>query len=527
MSSGPQAPPDILVVGAGYNGLLCALVLARSGMTVHVVDDRPVVGGVHRTEFPFANAPRLATFTGAHRLGFVPPNLGIQLGMRLPLAPRVPSLFVPSNSGFLLADAGNDALVGAVATTYGEAPARSLAAMHEELDALVKDLEPAWLAGPMPVEEIADRFVRRSYREALVNLVRGSAASYLARFGIDDDRLVALLAFDALSGSFAAPTAPNTGFPLLLRHAARSMDGGADAIAVGGPAALARAIADAAIAAGATIASSQSVTQILVEGNCAAGVVLADGSVIRATTIVSGADPVRFRATLSADLLPAETMKRIDALAPQAGVVRLHLALARLPSFACLREDRGQHRATTFLFAPSGASLRAFEDAINAASENRFVAPPAIECIFPTASEPSLRDDEGRHAVSILLPWAPYDLAGTTWAAEEERVTSAILALLDAYAPGTSALVVDAVLHHPKKIETHFGITRGHLAHVDETHAFGDRMPYATPASGLYTCGRASAPAGGILGVPGFNAARRVLADLELGLETTAVELKD
>ncbi len=513
-----SSEPDILIVGAGLNGLVCALALAKAGMTVRVVDDRPVVGGVHRTEFPFAKAPKLATFTGAHRLGFVPKNLEVQLGVKLPLAPRDPALFVPGAPA-LLARPGNEALVDAVSAAYGEGQGRALAAMHEELDELVSDLEPAWLAGPMPVEEVADRFVRPARRDALVGLVRGLANAYFARFGIEDDRLKALLTFDALAGSFSSASMPGSGWPLLVRHAART---NGDPIAIGGPGALARALADAIVEAGGTITTSQSVTQITVEGNCAAGVVFADGSTLRCTTIVSGADPIRFRATLDSDMLPPETIRRIEALAPQAGQVRLSLALSALPRFQSMPDDRGQHRATTFIL-PSHAALAA---AVKTASDGRF-APTALELVFPTAIEPSLGDGEGRHAASILVPWAPYDRSGTTWAAEEERVIAEILALVDAHAPGTSALVVDAVLHHPKKLETHLGVTRGHLGHVDDTFALGDRMPYATPVSGLYVCGRGSAPAGGILGAPGFNAARRVLADLELGLETTEVRVKD
>jgi phytoene dehydrogenase-like protein len=87
--------------------------------------------------------------------------------------------------------------------------------------------------------------------------------------------------------------------------------------------------------------------------------------------------------------------------------------------------------------------------------------------------------------------------------------------------------VVDTVLYHPKKIETHFGVTRGHLGHVDDTLLFGDRLPPATPISALYTCGRGCAPAAGVFGVAGVNAGRRVIADFELALERTEVELRD
>jgi phytoene dehydrogenase-like protein len=127
----------------------------------------------------------------------------------------------------------------------------------------------------------------------------------------------------------------------------------------------------------------------------------------------------------------------------------------------------------------------------------------------------------------LLVPWAPYDLAGTTWAAEEEGWLKNVLAVVDAFAPGTSSLVVDVFALSPKKLESHFGVTRGHVHHVDDSLVFGDRLAYTTPIGGLYACGAGCSPAGGVLAIAGHNAAARVLADMELGLEQTDVGLKD
>src|SRR5262249_31642493 len=153
---------------------------------------------------------------------------------------------------------------------------------------------------------------------------------------------------------------------------------------------------------------------------------------------------------------------------------------------------------------------RAFADA----SAGRLPLETPIECIFPTAAEESLRDSDGHHSASLLVPWAPYDIVGTTWSAEEERFTAGLLDMVERFAPGIRSLVVETALYHPKKIETHFGVTRGHLNHVDDTLLFGDRLPPTTPISGLYACGRGCGPAGGVFGVAGLNAARRVVSDM-------------
>ncbi|MDB5220857.1 MAG: dependent oxidoreductase [Myxococcaceae bacterium] len=515
---------DVIMVGAGVNGLVCAIVLARAGLRVHVLEDRPAIGGGCRTEFPFAAAPRLGASTGTHRLGFVPPDLLRLLGLTLPTRPRIPAAFVPTTTpgAFLLAGPGHAAFREAAGTDGA-----ALAAMQAELDEIVLDLAPAWLAGALDVEATGDRFVRASRREAFVALCRGSAGAYVERFGVKSDLVKAAIAADALTGTFGTWSTPGTGAALLVHHAARSSAGGGDAVPVGGIGAVIRVLADAAQMAGATIATGSSATSVIIEGNTAAGVMLADGSALRATTVVSSADPTRLRAMIGDVHLPVEYQRRIDGFARAGSMAKINLALSALPRFVALPEDRGQHGATIHLVPGAGLdAVSRLEATFVEAQDEKLPGAPPIEMVIPTAGDPSLRDAEGHHHASLLVPWAPYDLAGTTWAAEEERWLRNVLGVVDAFAPGTSALVVDAFALSPKKLESHFGVTRGQLHHVDDALIFADRLAVATPIGGLYACGAGCAPAGGVFGVAGHNAAKRVLADMELGLERTEVGRK-
>lgn len=519
---------DVILVGAGANGLVCAIVLARAGLRVHVLEDRPAVGGGCRTEFPFAAAPRLAASTGTHRLGFVPPELLRQLGLKLELRPRDPCTFVPGSSPgeYLLAAAGHAAFREGAARSAPRDVA-ALAAMHDELDAIVRDLAPAWMAGPLDIEATGDRFVRAPRREAFVSLCRGSIGAYVDRFGIESDLVKAAIAGDALASTFGGWTTPGSGAALLVRHAAQSLEGGADAMPEGGMGAVVRMLADKALAAGATIATGKSATKIIVEGNAAVGVALADGEILRATTVISSADPARLRAMIGDVHLPQEYRSRVDGFTRPGSVAKVNLALSALPRFAALADDHGQHRATIHLVPGAGRDgIARVEASFAEAAAGRVPAAPPLELVLPTASDPSLCDAEGRHHASILVPWAPYDLSGTTWAAEEERFLKGVLAVLDSFAPGTSSLVVDAFTLSPKKLESHFGVTRGHVHHVDDSFVFGDRMAYTTPIGGLYACGAGCAPAGGVFALAGHNAAERVLADMELGLERTEVGIR-
>jgi phytoene dehydrogenase-like protein len=139
---------------------------------------------------------------------------------------------------------------------------------------------------------------------------------------------------------------------------------------------------------------------------------------------------------------------------------------------------------------------------------------PTIEWYIHTTVDPSLRDDHGNHNSALFVQWVPYELAGSTWDAEEERYTRHLLSICDRFAPGTSDLVVDTFTLTPPKIEQYFGITHGHIHHVDNAFGFADRLPYASPIAGLYSCSAGTHPAGSVIGCAGHNAAMRVLRDL-------------
>jgi phytoene dehydrogenase-like protein len=514
---------DVVVVGGGANGLVCALVLARGGLKVAVVEGKPTVGGGCRTDYPFAKAPRLAAHPGAHRVGFVPRDLLRLIGVSLPLVPRDPCELVPTTTPgrAILAGPGHEAFRAAVAAIAPD-DAKRLVPMHSELDAMLADLAPAWVAGPLGIEETAERFVKRERREAFVALCRGSLTAYLDGWGIESSLVRAAIAAEALSSTFGSPDSLGTGGPLLVHHAARSPAGGGDGIPEGGMGALVRAISEAAQKAGVAFTVGSSVQQIVIDGNMPTGVVLRDGTRLAASTVVCSADPFQLRAMVGDALLPSEYVKKIDGFTRPGSIAKVSLALSALPKFTCAPEERGQHGAVMHLL-PGEDPFLAMRAAFAEAEAGRIPTAPPIEMVIPTASDASQSDPEGRHHASLLVPWAPYDPTGTSWPAEEEGFLAGMIGILESFAPGTRELVVDSVALSPKKLETNFGVTRGHAHHVDDGVMFGDRLPYATPLQGLYACGAGCAPAGGIFGAAGHNAAKRVLADLELGLERTEV----
>jgi phytoene dehydrogenase-like protein len=164
---------DVVIVGAGHNGLVAAGMLAKAGLTVCVLEDKDAIGGAARTEHPFAKAPNVATSTGAYLLGLMPPELPRALGVELPVVRRDPHYFLPTTGDkYLLFGSDQAAMKRQFLAFFSEQDWNAHAAMQAEIDQIRADVAPTWLAEPLSIEDTAERYVRPALREAFVDLCR-------------------------------------------------------------------------------------------------------------------------------------------------------------------------------------------------------------------------------------------------------------------------------------------------------------------------------------------------------------------
>ena len=226
------------------------------------------------------------------------------------------------------------------------------------------------------------------------------------------------------------------------------------------------------------------------------------------------ADPFRMRDLVGTARFPASWNARVDGYRRTGTTLKVNMALKGLPRFRCLPEDRGQFGSTMHLLPDEGEVMASLTKGFADVEAGRLPEFPTIEWYVHTTVDPSMRDAEGHHNSALFVQWVPHTLSGTTWEAEEERYVRHLLSICDRFAPGTSDLVADTFPLHPRKIEAHFGITGGHIHHVDNTFGFSDRLAYAQPVDGLYSASAGCHPAGSVIGAAGHNAARRVLRDL-------------
>ena len=516
---------DVAVVGAGHNGLVAAVFLARQGLKVIVLEEKAGVGGAAKTEFPFAKAPRLGTSTGAYLLGVMQPELIAKLGARFKLIRRDPHYFLPTlDRRYLLFGSDADSMRRQFVEFFSEEDWAANQAMNREIGQIRDDLAPAWLAEPLSVEGTAERYIRPALRRAFLDLVARPVEAYLGRFGFKSDLLLAMYAVtDGFSGLSAGFDSPGTGMNFLVHNMCRLPGSdGTWMIVQGGMGNVTRELARLAVEAGAEILTNAAVSKIEITGGSVGGVVLDDGREISAKVVVSNADPFRMRSLVGANDFPAEFNAKLDNFRRSGTTMKVNLALDRLPDFSCLPENRGQHNATIHLLPQEGDVIGNIRRGFEKVRAGELAEFPTIEWYIHTQADPTLKDDQGRHNSAFFIQWAPYELSGgRRWEDEEPRYVEHLLGIAERFAPGFRQSVVDVFALTPRKIEQHFGMSYGHIHHVDNSFGFDRRMPYATPVAGLYSCSAGCHPAGSVIGSAGHNAAMRIIKDMGLSPKST------
>ncbi len=533
---------DCVIIGAGHNGLVCASDLAAAGWRVLVLESRHLVGGACVTEELW---PGYRVSTASYVVSLLLPEIerDLQLarhGYRV--LPRTPSSFTPTEDGrFLLMGPDAEATRREI-SKFSEADAEAYPRYEALLERVAERLEPVLSRTapdvlPLPAswrprglgKRLRDTKTAWSLFQALghleedlpeaIELLTGAARPILDRW-FESDVLKSTLATDAIIGTFQPISAPGTAYVLL--HHVMGSSGGARGVwgyVEGGMGGLADALAAAARERGVEIRTESRVERIEVQGDRVTGVIV-NGQQIAARRVASNLDANQtFRRLLPDGTLPEGFRRAVDRIDYSSASAKINLAVSELPDFLCCpgHDSVGpQHRGTIHI----GTGCEYLESAFDDARQGRLSSRPIVEMTIPTSVDTTLAPP-GHHIISLFVQYAPYQLTEGDWdEATRQTLYQRCLAEIARHAPN----VPDSVLHHqilsPVDLERTFGLTGGNIFQGAMTlHQLFNLRPVAgwsdhrTPVAGLYLCGSAAHPGGGVMGACGRNAAREMRRD--------------
>ena len=509
-----------IIIGAGHNGLVCAIYLAKSGRRVLVLEASGEIGGAAVTrEF----APGFKVSAAAHLLNAMPAELLRELelerhGLRFS-ALDMPTYALNESGAPIVCAAGTvegvDAEDAAAFAAFQGQISRLARVVGQVLDMVpfrlsfrtwrerLDGLKLAWR-----IRALGARDMRELLRIAAMN------AYDLLTENFRSSLLKGALGLDATLGAEHGARAPGTVLTLLYRWASQSRAGAFGAAQpAGGMGAVTQAMARAAREAGVQIRTAARVKRILVEGDHVRGVLLESGETIPAESVISNADPkTTFLALLGPEYLDTDFVRRIDHFRSKGLVAKVHLALDAAPRFNGV-DAAGL--AGRLLVSPS---LEYLELAFNPSKYREVPANPVLEITVPSIKDPSLAP-AGKHVMSINVMFVPYEL-GADAAGARAQLLSNVLATLERYAPGVRDRITASQVLTPRDLEREFGMAGGHWHHgalaFDQffvTRPVPGAAGYSTPMPGLYLCGAGSHPGGGVMGIAGRNAARKIIQE--------------
>lgn len=501
---------DVVVVGAGHNGLACAAYLARAGRRVLVLEARERVGGACTLTEPW---PGYRVSPCAYLAGLLHPLVIEELGLRgrgLRWIPADGGLFVPFPDGTAIQLWEDEDRCAAEIRRLAPRDVDGYRAMSALIRRVADALRPpddrdVWIGDAPTRDELADRVGHDP--EALGLLFEWSQAELLARH-LSDERLQMALLGQGVIGTFASPFDPGTA-AIHFHHSSGRIDPslpGVWGFVEGGMGMVSFLLHDAAVEAGAVVAAGVPVVAI----EPGAGVRLDDGSLVRAPVVVCNADPQVARRLLGTAADPGWAAA-VEAVPTTGCTVKVSLALTRPPDFlARPGTDEPHHRAQI------NTPLTPDEWREGHAAARRGEPPTVLwtEDYLQTAFDPSIAPP-GRHVLSVFAQYVPHTFAEGTWDDHREAVGRLAVATIGRYCRGFEESVLAMEVLGPPDIEAEVGLTGGHIFQGEclPEHLWDRRLPARTPMPGVYLCGAGTHPGGSVMAINGRNAATAVLAD--------------
>ena len=528
--AGAKKRHDVIVVGAGHNGLVAACYLARAGLDVLVLERNDYVGGaaVSRQlykDFTYSNCSYVCSL--------LRPEI-----MRTLELPRHGLQIIPYEGGCTMMHDGNhlalydnhDALRREIGR-HSKRDAEAYDRFSRDIIRQCKFIKPLLMREPPDPTSFKPRDLmellylgqrlNKLGEDRMYDTIRFwtmSAADFLDEY-FESEIVKAHFAGSSIIGTALGPRSPGSAY-VLLHHYMGDIDEtvGAWGFARGGMGAVTQALSGSLQASGGTIRTAAPVEQILIRNGRAHGVALASGEELEADVVVSNMDVKRtFLKAVAPEHLPEDFLRAVRRFKIRGSSGKLNIALDGLPTFPAIPPGAPCIRGDLHVTDTLAMMERAYDDW----KEGRWSAAPYIDMLIPTQIDPSMTPD-GKHYMSVFVQYCPYELADGPWTdAKRQAFGDTVINSIAKQSPDFKNLILHAEIRTPWDIENEVGLTEGNIFQGELTMdqlLFNRPVPgyaqYRTPVKNLYLSGSSTHPGGGVMGAPGANASRRILADL-------------
>ena len=519
---------DVIVVGGGHNGLVNAAYLAKAGLKTVVLERRYLVGGAAITE---ELIPGFKFTTFSYAISLLRPEIVQELDlvkhgfMVLPMV----NTFQPGYHGEHLI-LGSDPDVN-----YHEIARHSIedAEAAQDLDHLISRMARAikpWMDRIPPNRLSSDPVEVNALNELKVYLedldpevldliekcTTCSIAEILEGY-FETDLIKAMYASSGIIGSRCGPRDRESGLVWLF-HKLGEYDGlpGSWGFHKGGNGGFTQALARSVEDFGGEVRTNAGVDKVLYEDGKVSGVLLQDGSILKANVVVSALDPRQtFTRLVEPGDLPKDLVDCIENLKFQGTAAKVNFALSSIPTFPGLEGREEIYRGFTNI----GPSIDYLQEAFEDCENGKFSRRPFLDCCIQSTIDPEM-SPPGNHIMSCFVMYAPYHLKQSDWKSERENLADTVESTLTEFFPGFSDLVLHREIVTPQDIEEIVGLSEGNIfaGELFKSQLFLDRPApgwnqYRTPIEGYYQCGSGTHPGGCVSGGPGRLAAQRILRD--------------
>jgi len=524
---------DVIVAGAGHNGLTTAAFLAKAGLDVLCVEKNDYIGGaavsreLHK-DWIYSNCSYVCSL--------LRPEIfrALELDRHgLQIVPYGGSLTFTENGDYL----GSYYDPEMKYREYARHSKRDADAYHrystdvQRQCRIIRDFLLSTAPDPTSFKprdllgllNIGRRFTELS-EEHLGETLRFwtmSVADFLNEY-FETDVIKAALSGSGIIGTALGIHSPGTAY-VLLHHYMGDVDGniGSWGFARGGMGAVSNAIAGAFRGFGGELRTESGVEEFIVRSGDVVGVALENGDEIHASTVVSAMDVKQtFLDRVDAKALPPAFLERINAFKIRGSSGKLNIALDGRPTFPALPEGSSLYSSDMHFVDSMTRMERAYDDW----KSGTWSKDPYIDMLMPTMVDPTMAPP-GKHFMSCFVQYCPYEIDGRDWTdTERQQFADTVIEQIANYSPDFKDLILHYEIRTPRDIEEQIGITEGNIFHGELTMdqlLFNRPVPgyaqYRTPIGGLYLCGSSTHPGGGVMAAPGANAAREILHDLRRG----------